>query len=51
MDNYNKIIPVYEVRVEKGCGKKADFMSNVERGKYVELKKLLLCGNCSMKIQ
>ena len=29
----SKIISVYEVRVEKGCGKKSKFMSHVENGK------------------
>ena len=28
----NKPISVYEVRVEKGCGKKNEFMSNVKKG-------------------
>ena len=28
----NKTVSVYEVRVEKGCGKKSEFMSNVEKG-------------------
>ena len=40
MDTYNKIIPVYEVQVYKGCGKKADFMHSVEKGRYLELKML-----------
>ena len=38
MDTYNSIIPVYEVRVEKGCGKKADFMTNVDKSTYLEFK-------------
>ena len=29
---YNKTVSVYEVRVEKGCGKKSEFMSNVKKG-------------------
>ena len=28
----DKILPVYEVTVEKGCGKKSEFMKNVKKG-------------------
>jgi len=27
----DKIVPVFEVRVEKGCGKKSEFMTNVQK--------------------
>ena len=28
-----EIVPIYEVRIEKGCGRKNDFMKNVQLGK------------------
>ena len=28
----DKPLPVYEIRVEKGCGKKTEFMKNVNKG-------------------
>ena len=28
----DKPLPVYEIRVEKGCGKKSEFMKNVKKG-------------------
>ena len=28
----DKPLPAYEIRVEKGCGKKSEFMKNVEKG-------------------
>ena len=31
-DTSNKIVTVYELRVEKGCGKKTDIMENINKG-------------------
>ena len=31
-----KTLPVYEVRVEKGCGKKSEFMKNVKKVIYAK---------------
>ena len=28
----DKPLPIYEIRVEKGCGKKNEFMTNVKKG-------------------
>ena len=32
-----KTLPVYEVRVEKGCGKKSEFMKNVKKGNLCKI--------------
>ena len=32
-----KLEPVYEIRVEKGCGKKSEFMTNVKEGNYYQI--------------
>ena len=32
-----KFEPVYEIRVEKGCGKKNEFMTNVKEGNYYQI--------------
>lgn len=32
-----KLEPVFEIRVEKGCGKKSEFMTNVKEGNYHEI--------------
>ena len=31
-DSKIQIVPIYEARIEKGCGRKADFMKNVKMG-------------------
>jgi hypothetical protein len=38
----NNTVSVYEVRVEKGCGKKSEFMSNVKKGNRLKVK-IALC--------
>ena len=32
-----KTLPVYEVRVEKGCGKESEFMKNVNKGNLCKM--------------
>ena len=32
-----KTLPVYEVRVEKGCGTKSEFMKNVKKGNLCKI--------------
>ena len=33
-DTSSKIVTVYELRVEKGCGKKTDIMENINKGNW-----------------
>ena len=37
-----QIVPLYEVRIEKGCGRKTDFMKHVEQGMCVQHISLLM---------
>ena len=33
-DTSSKIVTIYELKVEKGCGKKTEIMENINKGKF-----------------
>ena len=37
-DTSSKIVTIYELKVEKGCGKKTEIMENINKGKFVRNK-------------